>query len=281
MSLSDNEMSVVAAIGACAVAVALSVPTVFGNGFAGCGSSGASDDDADKDDKQHVVINASLAMKAEKQKQPQKQFKEDQPDQKLGVNNDPNKAAVKQCCVSEADCNSAGLAFPTKCAGDALCENNRCLKPKKTANPDNKDPKNPIPNRPFDENDPTGKPTPNTVGAFDGSKHGLAKVNSGDPWFARLSNDFFSFLEFPKLEQAGPAQPCVRFKDENGEISETEFLDKHKSDNEGLNGKVEDALRKLKKKREQNPERIPDHLKGTVLTQWTCFPVNNLTRQQD
>ena len=276
MSLSDTEISVCSVVGAIAIAAALSVPTVFGNGFAGCGSSGSFDEDDTKDDK-HVVITASLAMKAEKKTQPQKQFNTPEPDKQVGVNNDTNRPAVKQCCVSEEDCNSAGLAFPTKCAGDALCENNRCLKPRRTTS-ETKDPVAAIPNRPFDENAPTGKPTPVTDGSFDGDKHGLAKVNSGDPWFARLSNDFFSFLEFPKLEQASAAQPCVHVT-ADGKIPDTEFKPKFRSDNEGLNAKIEDALKKLKQKRDQNPEPVPEHLKSAVLTQWTCFPVNNQTRQ--
>lgn len=278
MSLSDTEMNVVAAIGAVVLTVALSVPTVFGNGFSGCGG-GAGDDDADKPDDKHLIVRAELAMLKSPKKQPQKEFKQDEKPDKVGVNNDPTKVIPKQCCTSEADCNAAALAFPTNCAEGLKCEANRCIRPKKDTKVADNDPKVPvtIPDR-RDPDAPDGKPTDNTVGAFDGSKHGLAKTNSGDPWFARLSNDFFSFLEFPKIEQASAAQPCVRLT-ADGKITDTEF--KKQSDNEGLNGKIGIALTKLKEARNAKPEAVPTHLIKDVTTQWTCFPVDNQTRQQD
>jgi len=278
MSLSDSQMNVVAAIGACALTAALSVPTLFGDGFAGCGR-GNGDDDADNKDDKHLVIEASLAMLKSPKKQPQKEFKKDEKQDKVGVNNDPNKVIPKQCCTSEADCNAAALAFPTNCAEGLKCENNRCIRPKKDQVATKDDPKVPvtIPDR-RDPDAPDGKPTENTIGAFDGSKHGLAKSNSGDPWFARLNNDFFSFLEFPKLEQASAAQPCVRISPD-GKISDTEF--KKQSDNEGLNAKIVIALNKLKDQRTSKPEAVPTHLLKDVTTQWTCFSVDNQTRQQD
>jgi hypothetical protein len=225
------------------------------------------------------ALEASLAMLKSPKKQPQKEFKQDEKEDKVGVNNDPTKVIAKQCCTSEADCNAAALAFPTNCAEGLQCENNRCIRPKKDKpKPDDKDKPVTIPDRTANEDDPKGKPTENTIGAFDGSKHGLAKTNSGDPWFARLNNDFFSFLEFPKLEQASAAQPCVRIT-ADGKISETEF--KKQSDNEGLNGKIGIALTKLKEQRTTKPEAVPTHLLKDVTTQWTCFSVDNQTRQQD
>lgn len=273
MALSDNEMHIGAAIAACALTLVVAVPTmVMGSGGTTLGG------DDDKPDDKHIVINASLAMLKSPKKQPQKQFKTPDPVQKPdGISHNENKPVVKQCCISEKDCNDAALAFPTTCADGATCKDNRCIK-KKTDKPDPDDKVASIPDRTGNVDDPKGKPTENTVGAFDGDKHGLAKTNSGDPWFARLSNAFFSNLEFPKLEVASAAQPCVRLTPD-GKITDTEF--KKQSDNEGLNGKITVALKKLAEQRNDKPEPVPTHLLKDVTTQWTCFPVDNQTRQQD
>jgi len=277
MALKDTEMHVVAALGACILSAALTLPTVWG-----LGGGGSSDDD-DKPAEKHLVINASLAMLKSPKKQPQKQFKTPDPiDKPKGVSHDENKVVAKQCCKSEADCNAAKLAVGTTCPSGLLCdEHDMCVKPKRDKVKDKpEDLSGKIPDRTGSVDDPVGKPTDNTFGSFDGSKHGLAKTNSGDPWFARLSNDFFSFLEFPKLEAASAAEPCVKITPD-GKIEDTEFRANKRSDNEGLNAKITIALKKLKDKRSAQPEPVPTHLLKDVTTQWTCFPVDNQTRQQD
>jgi hypothetical protein len=276
MALNDSSMHVVAAIGACVLSAALAIPTVWWTRAA------STNDDDSADDSKHLVIRASLAMlKSSKKKQPQKKFQQAVKEAKpQGVSHDENKVAPKQCCTSQADCNAAKLALGTSCADGQECKNNMCVRPKRDKRPTSPDGPVTIPDRTAGLDDPVGDPTPNTEGSFDGSKHGLAKVNSGDPWFARLSNDFFSFLEFPKLEAASAAEPCVQIT-ADGKIADTEFRSNKRSDNEGLNAEITKALKKLKDKRNRQPEPVPTHLLRDVTTQWTCFPVDNQTRQQD
>jgi hypothetical protein len=275
MSFSDSEMHVVAGVGACIVTLALGIPTVL---FPAMDSGPAEKDvSADK-----VVINASLAMRKTPKKQPQKQFRQpDAPDKPLGVSKDDKKVVENQCCTDEADCTKANLPVGTTCADDATCTNHRCVKKRDKKNPDDKDDKvAAIPDRTKNLDDPKGNPTDNTVGEFDGSKKGTARSSSGDPWFRELVNDFMTFLDFPKIEIASAAEVCLQIL-ADGTIKDLSLTPPNgrRSDNDGLNGKIDSAYKKLQEQRKQKPSAVPTHLLKQVVTKWICIPIDAQTKQ--
>jgi hypothetical protein len=274
MSFTDSEMHIVAGVGACILTAALGIPTVL---FPAMDSDGSNKDvTADK-----VVINASLAMRATPKKQPQKQFTQpDAPDKPVGVSKDDKKVVENQCCTDEADCNKAGLPVGSTCPDDATCTNHRCMK-KRDKKPDDKDDKvTAIKDRTKILDEPKGNPTDNTIGEFDGSKKGTARQSSGDPWFRELVNDFFTFLDFPKLEVASAAEVCLLILADGTikDLSLTPPIGK-RSDNDGLNAKIDLAYKKLQEQRKQKPSAVPTHLLKQVVTKWTCIPIDAQTKQ--
>lgn len=272
MSLRDGEIHAFAISGTVVLSLALSVPMVY---VPSCRESIADAEDA----KDKVVIEASLAMRKSPKKQPQKQFRqEDKPDKPLGVSRDENKRLDAQCCTDEADCTRVGLALGTKCPDDGTCESNRCKAKRKPVKDENKDDTKTavIPDRTKNLDDPKGDPTENTIGEFDGSQKGTARVSSGDPWLRELANDFATLVDFPKIEAASAALACLRIL-EDGTIKDTK-LDT-RSDNDGLNAKIENALKQLKDKRKEKPSPPPTHLLKQVVTKWTCIPIDAQTKQ--
>jgi hypothetical protein len=269
MSFTDSEMHVVAGIGACIFTAALSLPTVL------FPPQSAGPDSSDKMDK--VVIEASLAMRKTPKKQPQKDFRQpDAPDKPIGVSKDDKKQLENQCCTDEADCTKVGLAVGTSCPDDSTCDNHRCRKKKKDNKPDDKDPIAAIPDRTKNLDDPTGKPTDNTKGEFDGSKKGRALKSTGDPWQRELVNDFMTLVDFPKIEVASAASACLQIL-ADGTIKDTKF--DVRSNNEGLNGKIEIALKSIKEQRKEKPKAPPAHLIEQVTTTWQCIPIDAQTKQ--
>jgi hypothetical protein len=271
MSLGDGEINAFAISGTVVLSLAFSLPMVF---VPSCRESIAGADDA----KDKVVIEASLAMRKSPKKQPQKQFRQpDAPDKPQGVSRDDKKVVENQCCTNEADCTKAGLPVGTTCPDDSTCENHRCKKKRKDTKDEKDDPKVAvIPDRTKNLDDPKGNPTENTVGEFDGSQKGTARVSSGDPWLRELANDFATLVDFPKIEAASAALACLRIL-EDGTIKDTK-LDT-RSDNDGLNAKVENALTRLKDKRKEKPSPPPTHLLKQVVTKWTCIPIDAQSKQ--
>lgn len=273
MSIKDSEMHLVAVIGACVLTAALSIPTIL---WASTTSSGLDEDEGEE----KVVIEASLAMRKSPKKQPQKEFKQpDKPEKPTGVSKDENKPVTAQCCKDEADCNRVSLAFPTTCPNDGRCENNRCKPKKKETKPED-GPITAIPHRPLNEDSPTGKPTENTIGEFDGSAKGTARTSTGDPWLRELANDFMTHVDFPRLEEASAALACMRIL-EDGTIKDSTLNPPtgKRSDNDGLNAKIETAFKKLTEERQAKPQRVPTHLLKQVVTKWTCIPIDAQTKQ--
>jgi hypothetical protein len=277
MSLRDNEMHVVAVVGAVVLAALLAVPAVW---WASSTSTGIDDDEASS---KKVVIRAELAARSQPKKQPQKEFKPPAPpDKDTGVSRDDKKDVKAQCCVSEADCNEVALPFPTSCPDDGRCESHRC-KAKQIVKNEDKDPKVVIPDRTGtlkDPDAPTGKPTDNRDGRPDGNPKGLAKVNSGDPWLAELANDFLTYVDFPAIEEASEALACLLIIPD-GTIKETTVNPPigKRSDNDGLNAKIETAFKKLQQDRQAKPSQVPTHLLEQVTKQWTCIPIAAQSRQ--
>lgn len=105
------------------------------------------------------------------------------------------------------------------------------------------------------------------VGAFDGSQFGMGEVTKGDPYFQRLVAD----LQWtaPELAKAGAMSPvgCIQLTKE-GKIPQTTFKTEGDGDLQPL---AENALRELKKKRNETPEEVPTHLLRALTTKWVCF----------
>src|SRR5690606_5191951 len=62
-----------------------------------------------------------------------------------------------------------------------------------------------------------------TGGAFDGSEHGFAEANKGDPYMRELAGQAHSFWSVPTLEKgSGHAVGCIRL-DGDGHIVDTQL----------------------------------------------------------
>lgn len=113
-------------------------------------------------------------------------------------------------------------------------------------------------------------------GAFDGSEHGFAEVNKGDPYLRELAAQAHGFWNVPTLEQgSGQAAGCVRLG-ENGRILDSELgrdldLPGAKSpQNATVDAAVKRALKQLTELRASEAKPVPAHLMEAT-TQWICF----------
>lgn len=107
-----------------------------------------------------------------------------------------------------------------------------------------------------------------TGGAFDGSEHGFAEVNKGDPYMRELAGQAHSFWSVPTLEKgSGDAVGCIRVGSD-GRIVDTQLLPP--TQNATIDAAVRRALTKLTELREQEAKPVPAHLMEAT-TQWICF----------
>jgi hypothetical protein len=105
-------------------------------------------------------------------------------------------------------------------------------------------------------------------GAFDGSEHGFAEVNKGDPYMRELAGQAHGFWSVPTLEQgSGHAVGCVQLG-KDGRILDTQLLPP--TQNATVDAAVKRALKQLTDAREAEPKPVPAHL-TEVTTQWLCF----------
>jgi hypothetical protein len=119
-----------------------------------------------------------------------------------------------------------------------------------------------------DDDEEVGKPTDPDVGAFDGSEFGFATETKGDPYFQSLVADLLKDWEYPKLlSDAGEPVECLRLEP-TGKISDTLF--KTKSGNAELDDSVEQQVKALVKKRDEDPRPVPDHLLKQTM-RWICI----------
>jgi hypothetical protein len=233
MSLKDTEMHVVSMLGAGLLSAALIVPVVFFY------------DDADArgpalaDDRQ--VIEATLAFKSEKPKQPQK----------------------KRDVVEEV-----------KVEGVSRDENKKVEEKKE----DKKDEKKPVvdPKDPFKglrrPDEDAGKPTTQPEGDFNGSEKGFAPESRGDPFLGELRADMnFQFPEIAKAQSIPVG--CIHLQPD-GRIKATTFAAPiGKQGDDDLQTAAEAALRELQKNRNRSPKAVPTHLLS-ITKQWLCFRFN-------
>jgi len=197
--------------------------------------------------KEMITIEASLARKSVKQKQPVKELKAPEPPVKPeGVSRDENKKPVEP--------------------------------PKKD---DKKPPKKP-PDKPIDdiskvfkhasddEPQPGAKQTADT-GQFDGSEKGFAPLNAGNPYWQDLVAEFHRVWELPTISKVtGAAVGCFHIAPD-GKIVATRF--DSRSGDETLDDSVQRAMKATQKTRNDKPQPVPTEQLG-VIRKWVCFRFN-------
>jgi outer membrane biosynthesis protein TonB len=189
--------------------------------------------------KEMMTIEASLARKAEKKVQPQKELKTPEPPAKPeGVSRDENK------------------------------------KPPEKKPEEKKPPKDDKPidiskfKRPTDdEAQPGAKPTTD-IGQFDGSEKGFAPLNAGNPYWQHLVADFHQVWEIPQISKVnGAAVGCIHIEPD-GKIVALKF--DTPSGDETLDDSVQRAMKATQKVRNEKPQPVPTEQLG-VIKKWVCF----------
>jgi TonB family protein len=231
MSLPNNTMHGVAFVGTLLIGGALAAVTVYG----------ALPAEASHEPplKQLITIEASLARKSEKPKQPVKELKTPEPPPKLeGVSHDENKKPVE----------------PPK-------KDDKKPPPKKDEKIDISKFKH------ASDDDPQSGAKPTTdIGQFDGSEKGFAPLNAGDPYWGNLRADLEPSI--PSISQVqGAAVACFHISPE-GKIPSVKF--DSSSGDQILDDAVQRAMKAVQKARNESPQPVPVGQLG-VIKRWVCF----------
>ena len=192
--------------------------------------------------KEMITIEASLARKAEKKKQPQKELKAPEPEIKPeGVSHDETKKP------------------PEKKPED---------KPKPKPKPDDKPPDiTKFKHASDDDAQPGGKPVTD-IGQFDGSEKGFAPINAGNPYWQNFVADFNQVWELPQISKVnGAAVGCFQVQ-ADGKIAGVKF--DTPSGDQLLDDSVQRALKATQKVRNDKPQPVPTEQLG-VIRKWVCF----------
>lgn len=191
--------------------------------------------------KEMMTIEASLARKAEKKTQPQKELKTPEPPPKPeGVSRDADKKPPEKKPEEK--------------------------KPPKKEDLDISKFKRPI----DDEPQPGAKPTTD-IGQFDGSEKGFAPINAGNPYWQHLVADFHRVWEIPQISQVkGAAVGCFHIQPD-GKIAAIKF--DAPSGDETLDDSVQRAMKATQKARNDKPQPVPTEQLG-VIKKWVCFRFN-------
>ena len=193
--------------------------------------------------KEMITIEASLARKAEKKVQPQKELKAPEPPPKPeGVSRDENKKPEDK-------------------------------KPEEKKPP----PKDAKPvdlskfKHPTDDEAQPGAGPATDIGQFNGSEKGFAPINAGNPYWQQLVADFHQVWELPTISKVnGAAVGCFHIEPD-GKIAQIKF--DTPSGDDTLDDSVQRALKATQKKRNDNPQPVPTEQLG-VITKWVCFRFN-------
>jgi len=193
--------------------------------------------------KEMVTIEAMLARKSEKKRQPQKELKAPEPPVKpVGVSHDENKQP------------------PDK-------------KPDEKKPPKHTDtPPDLTKFHHASDDDPQPGATPTTdIGQFDGSEKGFAPINAGNPYWQHLVADFRQAWEIPQISKVkGDAVGCFHIEPD-GKIAATKF--DTPSGDETLDDSVQRAMKAIQKARNDKPQPVPTEQLG-VIKKWVCFRFN-------
>jgi outer membrane biosynthesis protein TonB len=191
--------------------------------------------------KEMITIEASLARKSEKQRQPQKELKAPEPVKPEGVSHDENKKPLD--------------------------------KPKDEKKPPRTDDKPPDIHsfkHATDDEQPGAKPVTN-IGQFDGSEIGFAPINAGNPYWQHLVAEFHQVWEIPQISKVnGAAVGCFHIEPD-GKIAGVKF--ETPSGDETLDDSVQRAMKATQKARNDKPQPVPLEQLG-VIKKWVCFRFN-------
>jgi hypothetical protein len=140
------------------------------------------------------------------------------------------------------------------------------------------DPNDPLKNvrrREVDTDDPVGKP-PEGAGSFDEADHGFDEETRGDPFVGRVKRDIQAAWELPAILSATNAAVACLHITADGKIAKTKL--KNGSGDSQYDQSLEEALKKVETKRNNNPEPVPPNSVKLVTTQWICFKFNPQSR---
>lgn len=194
--------------------------------------------------KEMITIEASLARKSEKKKQPQKVVKAPEPEVKPeGVSHDENKPPPP----------------PDKKPED---------KPKPRPKPDDKVPDiSKFKHASDDDPQPGGAPVTD-IGQFDGSEKGFAPVNAGNPYWQHLAADNHQAWQIPTISKVKGAPVGCFHIEPDGKIAGIKF--DAPSGDEILDDSVQRALKIVQKARNEKPQPVPTE-QLAVIKRWVCF----------
>ena len=191
--------------------------------------------------KEMITIEASLARKSEKKKQPQKELKAPEPEVKPeGVSHDEKKQP------------------PPKKPEDK--------KPPKQ--PDDKTPDIHKFHHATDDEPQTGAAPVTDIGQFDGSEKGFAPINAGNPYWQHLAADNHQAWQIPTISKVnGTPVGCFHIEPD-GKIAAVKF--DAPSGDPILDDSVQRALKTVQKARNDKPVPVPTEQLG-VIKRWVCF----------
>jgi hypothetical protein len=238
MGLKDSEIHVVAAIATPLLSGLLGVLFIVSTSS----QRGCSSEDDKPEGEKYTVVEASIAMKKEKDtKQPVKKPNAPPPTKKEGVSHDEKKPPEKKKDEPKPIDNSKQPDFSQF-------------------------------KHPHDPDEPEHK-APQTSGDPGGALNGNAKVTKGDPYFQQLSADLDYTVPAIKRCEGTPPKACFKLSPE-GKITRTEV--KAQGDAYCMNDAAEQALKRLKTKRDETPVAVPENLKDTIASNLICFdPITN------
>jgi outer membrane biosynthesis protein TonB len=234
MSINNGQMHGFALVGTGILSAALFIGTVF--------MTEAAPVEHQPELKEMITIEASLARKSEKKKQPQKELKapEPPPDVKPeGVSHDENKKPPE--------------------------------KPKDDKKPKPKTDDKPVDIHKFkhasDDDAQPGSPV-TSIGQFDGSEKGFAPINAGNPYWQHLAADNHEAWQIPTISKVKGAPVGCFHIEADGKIAGIKF--DAPSGDEILDDSVQRALKTVQKLRNEKPQPVPTEQLG-VIKRWVCF----------
>lgn len=191
--------------------------------------------------REMITIEASLARKSVKKKQPQKELKAPEPEVKPeGVSHDENKPP------------------PPKKPEDK--------KPPKK--PDDKTPDIHKFHHASDDDPQSGAAPVTDIGQFDGSEKGFAPINAGNPYWQNLAADNHQAWQIPTISKVkGTPVGCFHIQPD-GKIAGIKF--DAPSGDAILDDSVQRALQTVQKARNDKPTPVPVEQLG-VIKRWVCF----------
>ena len=190
--------------------------------------------------KEMVTIEASLARKAEKKKQPQKELKAHEPEVKPeGVSHDETKKPPEKKPEEKKPA-------------------------KKPADPPDI---HKLKHASDDEPQTGGKPVTD-IGQFDGSEKGFAPITAGNPYWQQLAADNHRAWQIPTISKVnGNPVGCFQISPD-GKIVSIKF--DAPSGDQILDDSVQRALKTVQKARNDKPQPVPTEQLG-VIKRWVCF----------